>query len=75
MKTSPEVVCTGPHYDLRVQFRTLSLRVWLSFSVGEVVMRITLSGTGVRNVEVSSANGDIGKDDQCGSRTLFFGPS
>lgn len=28
-----------------------------------VVMRITLSVTGGRSVEVSSANGDIGKDD------------
>lgn len=32
-----------------------------------VFMRITLSGTGVRNVEVFSANRDTGKDDQFGS--------
>lgn len=32
-----------------------------------VVTRITLSVTGVRNVGVSSANGDTGKDNQFGS--------
>lgn len=65
MKTLPGVVSTGAHYDLGCILKLSPSGAGLAF-LQAVVMRITLSVTRVRNVGVSSANLDIGKDDEFG---------